>query len=100
MYTCVTKHFYKDCVEWYSGYISTQDMSRPTTDSNRKPKYDIYDIRPVFDPKMYMENKTYLNDIFYKNLGWLWKIERVAYIITTFKILDSISYIYQKYQIS
>ena len=46
-------------------------MSRPTTDSNRKPKYDIYDIRLVFDLKMYMENKTYLNDIFYKNLGWL-----------------------------
>ena len=42
-------------------------MSRPTTDSNRKPKYDIYDIRPVFDLKMYMENKTYLNDILYKN---------------------------------
>ena len=70
MYTCVTKHFYKDCVEWYSGYISTQDMSRPTTDSNRKPKYDIYDIRPVFDLKMYMENETYLNDMFYKNLEW------------------------------
>ena len=71
MYTCVTKHFYKDCVEWYSGYISTQDMSRPTTDSNRKPKYDIYDIRPVFDLKMYMENETDINDMFYKNLEWL-----------------------------
>ena len=70
MYTCVTKHFYKDCVEWYSGYISTQDMSRPTTDSNRKPNYDIYDIRPVFDLKMYMENETYPNEMFYKNLEW------------------------------
>ena len=89
MYTCVTKHFYKDCVEWYSGYISTQDMSRPTTDSNRKPKYDIYDIRPVFDLKMYMENETYLNEMFYKNLEWFQEsfldwIKRVAYIITTF----------------
>ena len=45
-------------------------MSRPTTDSNRKPKYDIYDIRPVFDLKMYMENETYLNEMFYKNLEW------------------------------
>ena len=43
-------------------------MSRPTTDSNRKTKYDIYDIRPVFDLKMYMENETYLNEMFYKNL--------------------------------
>ena len=46
-------------------------MSRPTTDSNRKPKYDIYDIRPVFDLKMYMENETDINDMFYKNLEWL-----------------------------
>lgn len=62
-------------------------MSRPTTDSNRKPKYDIYDIRPVFDLKMYMENETYLNDMFYKNLEWLQESfldKRVVYIINTF----------------
>ena len=62
-------------------------MSRPTTDSNRKPKYDIYDIRPVFDLKMYMENETDINDMFYKNLEWLqeWFLDkRVVYIINTF----------------
>ena len=58
-------------------------MSRPTTDSNRKPKYDIYDIRPVFDLKMYMENETDINDMFYKNLEWLQE-QRVVYIINTF----------------
>ena len=62
-------------------------MSRPTTDSNRKPKYDIYDIRPVFDLKMYMENETDINDMFYKNLEWLQESfldKRVVYIINTF----------------
>ena len=62
-------------------------MSRPTTDSNRKPKYDIYDIRPVFDLKMYMENETDINDMLYKNLEWLQESfvdKRVVYIINTF----------------
>ena len=62
-------------------------MSRPTTDSNRKPKYDIYDIRPVFDLKMYMENESDINDMFYKNLEWLQESfldKRVVYIINTF----------------
>ena len=57
-------------------------MSRPTTDSNRKPKYDIYDIRPVFDLKMYMENKTYLNDIFYI-------LQKLRMVLKTVYILNS-----------